>query len=370
LKRLRRQPTVLRTFVENYVVDLANFFSALRTIIRETQTEPALFKLFCVLNVSATLYPLIIRLRERNALNSVISNNGNVTLLSIVETTDIRIYKTRGTVPARDVFMISRRSNRLTVGQIANGLRRFVIWGMDDAKFRMKLDQDIYGNNGALNRILVEVETDVRVQLNEPVPTINVLSEMRKQGQTLEHILNQTPNFGFPSYGFADEVEYALSLNCLGNLTLLESPLNSRCRDRPIESKIREPDLYHASDYRMTKRVAAAGAARDPVFSKTRSHAVQKILRNSVSKRGPYGLRRHDWLRRTAELGDRISATCVISRHGLNAQYRMRLCENQKDAHGDSSLYLSGGTRELTCAPSITSFGSQADSFATAIKTT
>jgi hypothetical protein len=96
----------------------------------------------------------------------------------------------------------------------------------------------------------------VRSQLNEPAPTIDDLSTMLKNEQTVEHVLPQEPNFGFPSYGFADRTEYDLAIHHLGNLTLLEKSLNSRANNVSVESKIRDRTLYHASDYRITRQIA------------------------------------------------------------------------------------------------------------------
>ena len=43
-----------------YAEDLAAFFSALRALIEQTRTSEALFQLFVIQNVSASLYPLLI----------------------------------------------------------------------------------------------------------------------------------------------------------------------------------------------------------------------------------------------------------------------------------------------------------------------
>lgn len=214
-------------FIQDYVDDLSNFFNALSSLAHATRQVESVFQLFCILNVSATLYPLIIRLSQR-----------------------------------------SRKAGRLTVAQIADELRNFVRHFMDDTQFRAKLGQEIFGN-ASINRILTEYEKLVRGQLNEPAPTIDDLSMMLKHEQTVEHVLPHESDFGFPSYGFANRSEYDLANHHLGNLTLLEKRINSRANNASVESKIRDHTLYHASDYRITRQIAAAGAGRNPVFSKS-----------------------------------------------------------------------------------------------------
>ena len=57
--------------------------------------------MFSILNLSATLYPLIIKLQNLNLLNSKLVGEGrtNYTFFDLVELIDVRVYKTRGTDP-------------------------------------------------------------------------------------------------------------------------------------------------------------------------------------------------------------------------------------------------------------------------------
>ena len=228
----------------------------------------AAFQMFCVLNLSATLYPLIIRLRQRGLLNESIPNNSGLTLEKLIEITDVRVYKTRGTDPTRDVLNLSRKARGLTVSQIADELREFVLRFMDDTQFRAKLGQEIYGNL-SVNRILTEYEKLVRSQFKDMGLTMDDLSKILRNEQTVEHVLPEEPDFGFPSYGFTDRTQYDLAIHRIGNLTLLEKRLNSRANNASVESKIRDRNLYHASDYRITRQIAADCASRNPVFSKS-----------------------------------------------------------------------------------------------------
>ena len=88
-----------------------------------------------------------------------------------------------------------------------------------------------------------------------------------KAGQTVEHILPQEPSFGIRAYGFRSAEEYEDNIHRIGNLTLLESSLNSLCNNRSVEKKVSDERLYRISGYQMTQSLAAHSATRTPAFS-------------------------------------------------------------------------------------------------------
>ncbi|HEY5867105.1 MAG TPA: DUF262 domain-containing protein [Candidatus Tectomicrobia bacterium] len=71
LKALSRAPQTLRLFIEDYTSDLAAFSQGFQAVIAATATNERLFKYFVVLGISARLYPLTIRLQQRNLLFSL-----------------------------------------------------------------------------------------------------------------------------------------------------------------------------------------------------------------------------------------------------------------------------------------------------------
>jgi hypothetical protein len=266
LKRLRSQPDKLESFISAYVSDLGGFFSALRSLVEGTRTSEALFQLLVVLDLSAFLYPLTTRLQARGMLTDDLPASKCLTLTSLIEIADVRVYKLRGTTPARDILNLSRQASRLSTAEIANGLRNFVQDFMDDSLFQSLLERkDIYKNPG-LYRILTEAERDTRVRLRLPGLGLADLQAMVAAGQSVEHILPQHPDSGFPSYGFENRAEYDQSNDRLGNLTLLTTAENSRCKNEPIERKITADNLYKSSTYLMTQQIAAEWASRTSSF--------------------------------------------------------------------------------------------------------
>jgi hypothetical protein len=269
LKMLRNQPDNLGRFIEDYVVDLSKFFAALRQLLEGTRTSEALFETFVVLDLSAFLYPLTIRLQARDMLTHALSEANGRSLLSMIETVDVRVYKVRGTDPARDIYEISHSAEGMSAIDIASRLSAFVSSFMDDGYFVSLLgNRDIYRNPG-LYRILTEIEKSVRVSMGCPPPPLAELQALIVAEQSVEHILPQEPSFGFPSYGFTTREEYDQAKHRLGNLTLLTKAENSRCNNEPVQNKFSADNLYHASMYRMTRRIAAKGLGRECPFDKS-----------------------------------------------------------------------------------------------------
>jgi len=84
LKQLRTSPERLRAFISAYVCDLSQFFTALRKLTESTRDVEALFQLFVVLDLSAFLYPLMIRLQARDMLTNTVPGPSNTSLLSLI----------------------------------------------------------------------------------------------------------------------------------------------------------------------------------------------------------------------------------------------------------------------------------------------
>ena len=129
------------------------------SIISATTTDRRLYRLFVILGLAARLYPLAIRLHQRGLLHTKVPNT-SIDLLHCLEVCDVRVYKTRGTDPARDIGDLSHRSRTSTVQDIAEGLRNFVMWFMPDGTFQSNLSQDMY-HNEALTFFLIYIDEHI-----------------------------------------------------------------------------------------------------------------------------------------------------------------------------------------------------------------
>jgi hypothetical protein len=268
LKLLRGDTAKLAAFIRQYVADLADFFAALRGLIEATRTDKELYMLFVVGDLAATLYPLTTRLAMRRALGERARSNVDLSLLQMIEVADLRVFKLRGTNPQADILNLTRDSADLPLSQIADYLRWFVGKFMDDGMFESRLSMEEMYRNPGLVRILTAAEEEQRVANGSTGFAMQELADLVRSGQTVEHILPQEPSFGVRAHGFGTAEAYLGHVHRLGNLTLLESGLNSACNNQAVETKMKDVKLYRASDYEITKSLAAAGAAKAPAYTR------------------------------------------------------------------------------------------------------
>jgi hypothetical protein len=275
LKTLRQDHDRLRAFIHDYVTDLREFAIAFRGVIEAVRTDPRLYKSFVVLGLSARLYPLVIRLYQRGLL---FAQAGGPDLLQCLEVCDVRVYKTRGTDPARDIGDLSHRSRTANVGEIAAALKTFIESFQPDGLFEVNLSTgNTYRNDAALLWLLAYDET-----ISGETNSIARLRNFSQTGPTREHIVVQTPDFDVTACGFANESDYQAHLHRLGNLTLLTRAENSRCNNQPVHSKMTDPRFYPASVYPMTRALVHEYAEGGSRFGKAELNARTQKLKDFV----------------------------------------------------------------------------------------
>lgn len=287
LQKLRAEPDRLKAFISFYVLDLAKFFSAFEELIAATRTDKQAYLLWVIQDLSTTLYPLVIRLHLNGWLGQV-GNGDPRTLMEIVEMTDLRVFKIRGTNPQAEIFRITRDLHHHNVDWVLQQLQAFCAWGMPDAMMVSRLsDEDVY-RNPAVQRMLLEEEVKVRASLNVPGLDLSEIKNLVGNGLTVEHILPQDSGNSFNpmAYGFATSEEYMQYVHRLGNLVLLESGINSACKNHAVEAKMSRPNLYLASSLRAVKAVAAQFAGNAP-FGKSALLNRSKKLAEMMVERWP-----------------------------------------------------------------------------------
>lgn len=287
LKDLRGDTNKLRDFITAYTSDLKDFFASLEALVQATRTDKQAYCLWVVQDLSATLYPLVIRLHRKGWL----SEHGTTdqrSLMEIIELTDLRVFKLRGTNPQADIFRITRELHQQTVDWVIKELQNFCDWGMPDAMMASRLtDEDMY-RNPALPRMLLQEEAAARVAVGEPEMTLQELATLSQNGLTVEHILPQDPDnsFSIDSYGFDNDEDYLQHKHRLGNLLLLEGTINSACNNRTVEAKMTAPNLYMASSLCAVKAVAAA-CAGNKSFDRSQLADRSKRLSATIVERWP-----------------------------------------------------------------------------------
>ena len=242
----------LANFINQYIESLKSFFTNLNIIISKVENETKYYKLFVILNLSATLYPLIVKLQEKGVLENNLKGPkfAGKKFFDLVELIDVRVYKTRGTDPKADIVRFENTINDKSEIEIQNWLLWFNTRWMSKEQFNTSLSQNIYGNV-ALPYIFVNYCESIRN--NEY--SLEELQKIVATTPTIEHVLAQTPDFKPESLGFNDLEDFVSYEHRLGNLSLLEKSLNSAVQKKVPLLKVESG--YDKSSFEMTKKLAS-----------------------------------------------------------------------------------------------------------------
>lgn len=265
----------LSSFISDYIEDLAGFMKAFSSLVEMTRFHRQAYTVLVVQGLSPYLYPLAVRMHQRQLLTRPVSEDAaSPNILHCLAAVDLRVYKIRGTDPAKDIGYLSHRSRTTALDSIMSGLRSFLLRFMQDGLMETYLSSRVYGN-GAIVPILLAYE-----QLCEGGVEYDLqrLVDFSREGFTQEHILAQQPNFDFLARGFVDEGDFSEHVDRLGNLTLLTSTENSRCRDKSADIKMSETNLYPSSKFRGPKLLAHRFSLDGNRFDKAALLARTKIL--------------------------------------------------------------------------------------------
>ncbi|MEF9957303.1 MAG: DUF262 domain-containing HNH endonuclease family protein [Acinetobacter sp.] len=241
----------MHKFISNYIASLKDFFANCKAVIERARTEEKFFKIFVVLNLSATLYPLIIKLQGLGLLDKALTGKGreSFNFYDLVELIEVRVYKTRATDPKADIARLVYRIETKKADDIENWLIWFNGRWMSKEEFQSNLSRGIYGNR-ALNHIFITYCEHV----NKKEYLMTELQDLVNKSPNIEHILSQTPTFDPIAFGFDNKEDFIDFEHTIGNLTVLEKGLNSSVQNKNVIDKI---DGYGKSLFTMTRMLGS-----------------------------------------------------------------------------------------------------------------
>lgn len=252
LRKKDNYKDAMANFINQYIDSLKSFFINLNDIISKVGTETKYYKLFVILNLSATLYPLIVKLQEKGVLEKDLEGSNFIgeKFIDLVELIDVRVYKTRGTDPKADIVKFVSSINDKSDIEIQNWLLWFNNRWMTKEQFNASLSVNVYPN-AALPFIFVDYCESIR---NNKY-SLPELQKIVTSIPTIEHILAQTPDFKPESLGFEDMEDFVSYEHRLGNLSILEKSFNSIVQKKVPILKVRLG--YDKSCFEMTKKLAS-----------------------------------------------------------------------------------------------------------------
>jgi hypothetical protein len=240
----------IEAFIENYVKSLGIFFGSLLSLLNRADHVPKYYKLFSILQLSATLYPLIVKLETMNLIDKHIPSTANskTTFLDLLEIVDVRVYKTRGTDPKADLARFTFEVSKKSDAEIESWLLWFNNRWMSKEEFQAALTSNIFGNR-ALNHIFINYCESI----SGADFSIGELKGVSGLNPNIEHILSQTPNFDPTAFGFTDEEDYINHEHRIGNLSILERSYNSSVQNKAAVDKV---ETYDKSFFVVMKGVS------------------------------------------------------------------------------------------------------------------
>jgi hypothetical protein len=280
LKHLKTRLTQLRSgangdyaeiesLISRYVISIESFFQSLLSLLKRAEHQSNYYKLFSVLQLSATLYPLIVRLETMSLLDEPIPSlvASGTTFLDLLELVDVRVYKTRGTDPKADIARFTYDVSKKSKDEIKSWLLWFNNRWMSIEEFQAAFTSNIFGNR-ALNHIFINYCEVIR----GTDFSIDELKEVSSLNPNIEHILSQTPNFNPTAFGFTDEEDYINHEHRIGNLSILERSYNSSVQNKAAVDKV---DTYDRSYFVVTKEVSTQiysqrGFSKSDILERTR----------------------------------------------------------------------------------------------------
>ncbi|HOY30377.1 MAG TPA: DUF262 domain-containing HNH endonuclease family protein [Bacteroidales bacterium] len=243
-------------YITQYVSSLFNFFQCCKSVIERVTNNVKYYKLFCILNLSARLYPLVIKLESKGILDNALPSDQNYTFFDLIELIDVRVYKTRGTDPKRNIADFVYEIQFKNEIEIENWMRWFNAAWMPKDLFRSNLLGNMYGNAQLMRGVFIEYcEKIIKKSYS-----LNDLMKFMESEPAIEHILAQTPNFSPVALGFNDNEDFLSYEHKFGNLTILEKKLNSACQNLVPLSKI---PFYDKSLFIMTKNLSSEIASKN-----------------------------------------------------------------------------------------------------------
>jgi uncharacterized protein with ParB-like and HNH nuclease domain len=270
--------TEIENFINSYITSLKEFFEFCKKVIERATDEPKYFKLFVILRLSATLYPLIIKFEKLGLLDKGLSGKGReeFSFFDLVELIEVRVYKTRGTDPKADISRLVFNIDNKRLEDIENWLVWFNNRWMPKEEFQSNLSRGIY-HNRALNHIFITYCENI----NGKEFDITELNDLVSKSPNIEHILAQTPTFEPSALGFDNKEDFIDFEHTIGNLTVLENSLNSSVQNKNAIDKI---DGYGRSLFSMTKKLGSS-IDTSKGFNKSDLIARTKILADYCSER-------------------------------------------------------------------------------------
>lgn len=265
LKKIKKSE--LENFIQSYVSDLKNFYQAFLDLLSEIDTNPTTLKVMLINKINPRFFNSLIRLKINNELDDE--------TLRLFAKTDIVLFKA-----GRDMKSAAYNLINAYLKKGKEGLKSEMIAQCrnDIEQASLKLVKNA-SNSSCFHYIFFEKNCQEMglADLKKLIP--------RKQfSQEKEHIipinlLELDNEIEIQKLGFEDEKDLEAYIDTYGNLISLESPLNSKAKDKDLYEK---DEIYKSSEIPFNRHFNVKGFNKKVLIE--RNNAMREWLIDTFFK--------------------------------------------------------------------------------------
>ncbi|MCQ2624201.1 DUF262 domain-containing HNH endonuclease family protein [Helicobacter pylori] len=265
LKEIKKSK--LKSFIQSYVSDLKNFYQAFLDLLSEIDTNPTTFKVMLINKINAQFFNSLIRLKINNELDDE--------TLRLFAKTDIVFFKSSKKMRTTAYNLIDEY---LEKGK--EGLKSKMIdqCRNDIEQASLKLVKNA-SNSSCFHYIFFEKNCQ-----EMGLADLKKLIPGKQFSQEKEHIipinlLELDNEIEIQKLGFEDEKDLEAYIDTYGNLISLESPLNSKAKDKDLYEK---DEIYKSSEIPFNRRFNVKGFNKKVLIE--RNNAMREWLIDTFFK--------------------------------------------------------------------------------------
>ncbi len=257
----------MKSFIQSYVSDLKNFYQAFLDLLSEIDTNPTTLKVMLINRINPLFFNSLIRLKINNELDDE--------TLKLFAKTDIVFFKSSKKMRTTAYNLIDEY---LEKGK--EGLKSKMI---DQCRNYIELASLEFVNNASNSSCFHYIFFEKNCQ-EMGLADLKKLIPGKQFSQQKEHIipinlLEQRSNNEIRDLGFEGEKDLENYIDTYGNLISLESPLNSKGKDKDLYEK---DEIYKSSEIPFNRRFNAKGFNKKVLIE--RNNEMEKWLINTFFK--------------------------------------------------------------------------------------
>ncbi|MGL2669339.1 DUF262 domain-containing HNH endonuclease family protein [Helicobacter pylori] len=267
IKNKTSKTSKLKSFIQSYVSDLKNFYQAFLDLLSEIDTNPTTFKVMLINTINPLFFNSLIRLKINNELDDE--------TLKLFAKTDIVLFKATRDRKAAAYDLINAY---LEKGK--EGLKsEMIAQCRNDIKLAFWQSVKNASNSSCFHYIFFEKNCQ-----EMGLADLKKLIPGKQFSQEKEHIipinlLKQESNNKIIDLGFEDKEDLEDYIDTYGNFISLESPLNSKAKDKDLYEK---DEIYKSSEIPFNRRFNVKGFNKKALIA--RNDEMREWLINTFFK--------------------------------------------------------------------------------------